>query len=191
MDKATIREEYKKRRKALSSTELSYCNDAILQHLRALSWPADGYMHVFLPILRQNEPDTWRFIRFLQQEYPSAKVVLSRTNPSNFSMEHFLMSEGIVLQENAWGIVEPVEGERVDESALDVVLIPLLVADSKGNRVGYGKGFYDRFLAQCRPDCVKIGISYFEPIEKIADVDAYDVPLDILVTPSKIHRFSF
>lgn len=191
MDKATIREEYKKRRLSLSSKELTTWNDALLQHLRDISWPVEGYIHVFLPILRHNEPDTLRFIDFLQQEYPSAKVVLSRTNPSNFSMEHFLMRDGIVLEKNAWGIMEPVEGDRVNESALDVVLIPLLVADSKGNRVGYGKGFYDRFLAQCRPDCVKIGISYFEPIEKIADVDAFDVPLDILVTPNKIHRFSF
>lgn len=105
-------------------------------------------------------------------------------------MEHFLMREGIVLEENAWGIVEPVEGERIAESALDLVLIPLLVADGKGNRVGYGKGFYDRFLVQCRPDCVKIGISYFDPIEKIDDVDAFDIPLDMLVTPKKIYRFS-
>ncbi len=190
MDKATIRELYKKRRQAIGKAALTDWNNGLLHVLQELSWPAAGYIHVFLPILRQNEPDTWHFIDFLQREYPSVKVVISRTNPSNYTMEHFLMHDGIVLQENNWGIVEPVDGERISETAVDVVLIPLLVADCKGNRVGYGKGFYDRFLAQCRPDCVKIGVSYFDPIDKIDDVGSYDIPLDMLVTPKRAYRFS-
>ena len=70
-----------------------------------------------------------------------------------------------------------------------MVLVPLLAFDSKGYRVGYGKGFYDRFLKQCRNDCVKIGLSYFEPIDAINDAGEFDVPLDFCITPQKAYVF--
>lgn len=190
MDKGKLRDVYKKRRQALSVDELSAGNAALIARLQDLRWPSEGYVHVFLPILRHKEPDVWPFIHFFKRRYPSSHVVVSRTNLVDCSMEHVVLHNDLVLRENAWGIVEPLAGERVSETALDVVIIPLLIADSKGNRVGYGKGFYDRFLAACRPDCVKIGLSYFDPIEQIADVQPFDVPLDMLITPKATYRFS-
>ena len=84
------------------------------------------------------------------------------------------------LQENAWGIPEPVDAEEVEVSEIDAVLAPLLVVDKQGNRVGYGKGFYDRFFAACRPDVKRLGLSYFEPVENITDVHGLDVPIQVL-----------
>jgi len=69
------------------------------------------------------------------------------------------------------------------------VLVPLLSFDKKGFRVGYGKGFYDRFLMQCKSDCIKIGLSYFDPIDVIDDADEFDVPLDFCITPQKVYVF--
>lgn len=88
-----------------------------------------------------------------------------------------------------WGIPEPVGGRVVEPVELDVVLIPLLAFDVNGHRVGYGKGFYDRYLAACRPDCLKIGISFFESLASIEDVEAHDIALDMAICPTQVYDF--
>jgi 5-formyltetrahydrofolate cyclo-ligase len=88
-----------------------------------------------------------------------------------------------------WGIPEPIGGRIVEPAEFDVVLIPLLAFDVNGHRVGYGKGFYDRYLASCRPDCLKIGISFFEAVAPIVDVEAHDIPLDMAICPTQIYDF--
>jgi len=88
-----------------------------------------------------------------------------------------------------WGIPEPIEGRVVEPKEFDVVLIPLLAFDVNGHRVGYGKGFYDRYLAACRPDCLKIGISFFEVMAPIEDVEAHDIPLDMAICPTQVYDF--
>jgi 5-formyltetrahydrofolate cyclo-ligase len=88
-----------------------------------------------------------------------------------------------------WGIPEPVGGRIVEPAEFDVVLIPLLAFDAKGHRVGYGKGFYDRYLVKCRPDCLKIGISLFDPVDHIEEVESHDIPLDIAICPAKLYDF--
>ena len=70
-----------------------------------------------------------------------------------------------------------------------VVFIPLLAFDQKGNRVGYGKGFYDKFLEQCKPKTVKIGLSFFSTEEEISDIYKNDISLDYCVTPQTIYKF--
>jgi 5-formyltetrahydrofolate cyclo-ligase len=69
------------------------------------------------------------------------------------------------------------------------VFIPLLAFDKSGHRVGYGAGYYDRFLSKCKPDCLKVGLSFFEPVDEISDADEFDVKLNHCVTPSKIWTF--
>lgn len=90
---------------------------------------------------------------------------------------------------SAWGIPEPVGGTVVKPTDFDIVLIPLLAFDKYGHRVGYGKGFYDRYLVNCRPDCLKIGISLFDPVDLIAEVESHDISLDIAICPSKLYDF--
>mgnify|MGYP003575184065 FL=1 len=90
---------------------------------------------------------------------------------------------------NEWGITEPVSGVEVLPEQLDIVLIPLLVYDKKGNRVGYGKGFYDRFLSECRSDAMKVGLSFFEPVDLISDANELDIPLDACISPKGIFTF--
>ena len=72
---------------------------------------------------------------------------------------------------------------------IDVVFVPLLAFDLEGNRVGYGKGYYDRFLKNCTSECIKIGVSFFPPEKKINN-DTLDVNLNYCVTPDKIYSFS-
>lgn len=71
----------------------------------------------------------------------------------------------------------------------DYVITPLLYCDVLGNRVGYGKGFYDRLFQNIHPKTVKIGVNYFSPNEIVADCNWYDVKLDYLVTPTEVLSF--
>ncbi|PRD46418.1 5-formyltetrahydrofolate cyclo-ligase [Sphingobacterium haloxyli] len=190
MTKAELRRDYKRQRSLLTEAEIGSFNISILNELLRFDWGEVHYIHTFLPITAQNEPDMWSFITDIRVYYPHIHIVVSRSEPSDYSMKHYLLTEDVVLKENAWGIVEPIDGQRVSETLLDVVLVPLLIVDTAGNRVGYGKGFYDRFLTKCRPDCRKIGISLFEPIEKIDDVNPSDVPLDMVVTPKGKVQFN-
>ncbi|MNT52815.1 5-formyltetrahydrofolate cyclo-ligase family protein [compost metagenome] len=72
---------------------------------------------------------------------------------------------------------------------LDYVLTPLLYCDSSGNRVGYGKGFYDQFFSEYPNINKKIGLNFFPPNEIITDVYEKDVQLDAVITPNQIFKF--
>ena len=94
-----------------------------------------------------------------------------------------------IFKTNGYGIEEPIDGIDMIPTEIDLVIVPLIAFDKMGNRVGYGKGYYDRFLKRCRKDCMKIGFSYFEPVEEIEDVNKLDVKLDIAITPDNIYQF--
>ncbi|NQD72398.1 5-formyltetrahydrofolate cyclo-ligase [Sphingobacterium shayense] len=190
MDKASLRIKYRMARAGLSPEQLSTFNDRILDHLLNLDYSAITYVHTFLPIRDNNEPNMWRYIERVKKLYPRIRLVISRSNPIDHSMDHFLYSSELELVENRWGIAQPKSGLRIEEAKLDLVIVPLLVADQNGGRVGYGKGFYDRFLAKCRPDCLKVGVSFFDPVANISDVDRYDILLDKLVTPQAVISFA-
>ena len=93
------------------------------------------------------------------------------------------------INKNEYNIPEPINGLPVPTEMIDVVFVPLLAYDKQGNRVGYGKGFYDKFLSECKPNVVKIGLSLFEPEELIEDVFENDVKLDFCVNPNEIISF--
>ena len=91
---------------------------------------------------------------------------------------------------NNWGISEPVSDEDYGILDYDFVITPLLYCDRQGNRVGYGKGFYDGFFEKVSVETKKIGVNYFNPEENIDDVWENDIPLDYLVTPDAVLSFA-
>ena len=104
-------------------------------------------------------------------------------------MVHYHFDEGVELIQNDYGIDEPKEGTEVSEEEIDVILVPLLAFDKRGYRVGFGKGYYDRFLPRCRSNVIKIGLSFFEPIDEINDISGFDIPLNFCITPQKNFEF--
>lgn len=189
MTKAECRTIYKQKREALSIGELAEGSRAICKLLTDMDWKAVTYLHTYIPMVHKKEPDVWTFVQYFKDMYLQKKVVVSRSNLQDCSMQHFLFSNDSQLEVNAWGILEPTGGETVSAKLLEVVLVPLLACDVKGNRVGYGKGFYDRFLSECHPDCRKIGVSFFEPMEElIDDVSSLDIPLDEVIFPKGIQQ---
>jgi 5-formyltetrahydrofolate cyclo-ligase len=187
MHKSELRKTMLQRRRALSIDEVAVRSQRIADlFFQQFALKAGQTVHVFLPIIKNNEVNTWPIIERLRLEYPEVQVVVPVTDAAQNVLTHHHLTEESVLVENAWGIPEPQDAQIVHAHEVDVVLIPLLAFDKKGHRVGYGKGFYDRFLADCRPDVVKVGLSLEPPVERIADPNRYDVPLDFAITPGGV-----
>ncbi|ERJ58451.1 5-formyltetrahydrofolate cyclo-ligase [Sphingobacterium paucimobilis] len=189
MTKQELRLQYKERRTQIDPCLREAYDEALLLTLKSLDWSGVNFVHIYLPMQGATEPDTLRFKEWLQLMHPDIRFVISRSDFQKREMMHYVWDESTVLEVNKWGILEPVDGCLVKETALDVVLVPLLVVDQLGNRVGYGKGFYDRFLAKCRPEVKTVGLSYFEPVDHISDVGEWDIRLQYCISPAGIHRF--
>jgi 5-formyltetrahydrofolate cyclo-ligase len=191
MSKQDIRKEFLKKRKALTEIEVDAFSKQIHDwFFRSIPVHAYATIHTFLPIKRNNEIDTYLIINTLQKHFVT-DIVIPRSHEDG-TMSHYLLTKDTVLEENYWGISEPSSVGSLHSSVLniDLVLIPLLCFDKKGYRVGYGKGYYDRFLAECHPNVLKIGLSVFEPINEIIDVTEFDIKMDYCITPNKIWSFS-
>ncbi|MGN0003871.1 MAG: 5-formyltetrahydrofolate cyclo-ligase [Sphingobacterium composti] len=190
MTKSELRKIFREKRNRLSIEELRLLNENLLEQFKTIDWANYSYVHVYLPLAKFNEPDTSNLINWLSQYYPNLKLVISKSNFDTGELLHYELKAETKLVENNYGILEPMNGVLVDEKLLDVVLVPLLVVDCFGNRIGYGKGFYDRFLLKCRKDVKSYGVSFFEPVELISDVGEWDVRLTNLITPERLYSFN-
>lgn len=144
---------------------------------------------MFLPMLERREPDTFMLIDWLKQNHPQIELAFPKSDFATCTMHHFLEDEQLEIDTNDYGIPEPVKGTLIPNNNVDMVIVPLLALDKQGYRVGYGKGFYDRFMAQCKPSAQFIGLSFFEPVDVIDDIDQYDVPLHQCITVNHIYQF--
>lgn len=182
MNKAELREIYKSKRAGLSTSDVEELSMVISQRVLNEITVAKQKIHVFLPIKKFKEPDTFLLIKQLMMYGDVLYTSLSDKN--SLQMKHVKFDTETKFKEDEWGIPVPVHAIPVENIHFDIILVPLLCCDKKGHRVGYGKGFYDRFLVQ-QKKAKKIGISFFEPVESISDVDANDIELDMLITPEK------
>ena len=190
MKKAVLRKQYLEKRKACSLEQGEIFSQQICRHFFEHFKPGPPLtMHVFLPILKHCEVNTWLIIKKLWAEYPEVRIVVPITNFKTDALEHYQLGPETEIKESSWGIPEPVNALQVPEPEIDMVLLPLLAFDLKGNRVGYGKGYYDKFLQRCRPDVLKIGLSLLPPVDLITDVHAGDMPLDYCITPQQGYHF--
>lgn len=192
MKKQELRRIFKQKRLELPDEVIKVLDRQLLAALQGLDYRQLSFFHVYLPIRRWKEYDTQVFVAWLQKAYPSIQVVVSKSDFETGLLRHFVLDEHTIVAENAWGIPEPLNEQELIEinpQQVDAVLVPLLVCDRYGNRLGYGKGFYDRFLKECRPDVLKIGVSYFEPIDERIPTDEWDMPLDRVICPSGVVEF--
>ncbi|WP_419212948.1 5-formyltetrahydrofolate cyclo-ligase [Maribacter sp. X9] len=186
MLKNDLRIKYSKLRSLLSPFDITEKSILISNEVLKLPiWDFQNY-HIFLPIEKKAEIETEGIISIL---LGLDKNVIVPKISSPTQLEHYLLTDSTTFQTSPLGIPEPIDGFPVKPTKIDAVFIPLLAFDTIGNRIGYGKGFYDRFLNDCRPDVIKIGLSFFEAEEKIIDVSAFDIPLDYCVTPHKTYSF--
>lgn len=191
MLKQDLRRIYQEKRRALSPEAARQDSERIGNRL--LEWlsahPGIGMIHSFLPARSKNEIDTFEMLRRIRQDFPAVQIAVPRIEKGKRLLSHHLFTEKTRLAVNKWGIPEPGASEPVSTDDLDAVLVPMLIFDRNGHRVGYGGGFYDTFLADCPARTRKIGLCHFEPIEMITDAAPYDVRLDLCITPGNCHSF--
>lgn len=189
MTKNELRKLYRQKRSAISPHEKLKLDDLLLIQFQHLAFEETDTLLTYWPMASQAEPNTLLFSSYLRHMIPSLQIAYTITDFTDYSMEAYAIYEETVYTTNNYGITEPANGRRIDPEEIDLVFVPMLICDREGFRAGYGKGFYDRYLARCRPEVLKVGFSYFEPVEKIVDTQAFDVSLNYCVTPANIYEF--
>ena len=190
MNKSQLRKIYTARQKNLSLFETKQKSELIANgFFREFDLSKVQILHCFIAIEKFNEIDTTPIFKRLWENYPQIETLVPRVDFQTGEIENLKFTIDTKLKNNIWQIKEPTTDETIETKRIDIILIPLLCFDRKGFRVGRGKGFYDKLLKNCRNDCLKIGLSFFEPTKKIFDVENFDVKLDFCLTPEKVWRF--
>lgn len=190
MLKKELRKIYLARQRRLTAAEREEKSRRIRDlFFRNFDLGAVRVLHCFLPIAKFNEIDTMPILQKIWRDFPGTQTLVPRVNFQTGLIENLPLTSVTGLVPNRWLIPEPASGQQVASKTIDLVLVPLLCCDRRGYRAGYGKGFYDKFLAGCRTDCLKIGLSYFAPVPEIRDVDEYDIKLDFCAATEKLWKF--
>ena len=185
LTKNELRTLYKAKRMALSQDEVNFLSRKLLENfILQFNHIENQSINIFLSIEKFNEVNTQTFIDYFFEN--KIRVFVPKIKDEKIiSVEIFPDSK---FEINSWGIKEP-SSNIASNKELDCVLTPLLYCDGFGNRVGYGKGFYDEFFSGNSKIGRKVGLNFFPPNEIIADIYERDVPLDILITPEQIFEF--
>lgn len=176
-DKNTLREQIKKRRKALTHEEIEEKSAKITQLLTAFAIYRSAkcicvYMAAF------NEPRTMPLIQKALADGKTVCVPITDTENTTLSLSY--IHDISALRKGAYGIFEPTVIDSANPRDVDLIVVPGIVFDKSGSRIGFGKGFYDRLLTDTR--AVKVGLCYqFQLCEGVPS-DKHDIPMNMLVT---------
>lgn len=188
MNKKELRQKYKAKRQTLTTENIEEMSLAIANKLLKLPIWDKTYFHIFLPIVEHKEVNTEFILHLLSGK--DKEILISKSDFNSRKMTHYLLTDNTKIKKNEYNIPEPVDGIEVPSNKIEVVFVPLLAFDKKGHRVGYGKGFYDKLLSECKPDVIKIGLSFFEIEPVILNIYENDVVLDYCVTPKEVYQFN-
>ena len=190
MTKSELRKIYLEKRASRSPFEIDLTSRAIADRFfKTVDLTDVKKLHTFIRVARTHELDTSRIYYRLWRDRADIETYAPRIELGGTKMENVFFHAASDLVENRWGIREPDGDQTAEPNDFDVILVPLLAFDSFGHRVGYGKGYYDRFLAKCRPDCLKVGLCAFAAETKIDDIHEADIKLDLCLTPNETIRF--
>lgn len=184
MVKKALRAEYKKLRNKLSDNEIDQKSKAIVSQIDKHIDLNNKVVSIFLPIHKHKEINTYYLLDYLKEK--NAQITAPKSDFKTVSLSHIIIDEKTHIKESSFGIPEPEAGSLIPANQHDIVFVPLLAVNKKGFRVGYGKGFYDRFLSQCKSSCLFVGLHLFDSFEEIADIHEGDIPLHLIISPNKI-----
>lgn len=188
MTKAQLRTKYLELRRNLTPGQLQQFSEQVCHQLFVHFNLEGKHVSLFLPIERQHELNT--YLIWEKALSFGAKVAVPKANHETLDMKHILFESEDQLELSPWGIPEPKKGKVIAADRFDYVFIPLLAADQRGYRVGYGKGFYDRFLKKCSPSCRFIGLHHFQSSDElISDLLPTDIRLHALIHPEGVVWF--
>ena len=182
MTKSELRKIYLEKRQQTSNDVLQQLASTIYEQVYDLDLSQVKTAHIFLTLKKFKEIDTLPIIHYLREK--NIKVVVSKSDFTTNSLQHYYLEKQTKTELSRYGIPEPLNAKKAKETDLDLVFVPLLISDKHNFRVGYGKGFYDRFLAKCRKNVATVGLNLFKPIDEIKDINEFDVPLDKVIYPN-------
>lgn len=187
MDKNTLRKVYLEKRKFLSQAEYERRNQLLYHRLIELQ-EAHNFksIHIYIPIKKNKEPDTFPFIQYLWSKKPEVDVVTAISDLKKPVLSHVKITENTTFLENKWGIPEPQDGTPYSVDKIDCVLVPMVVGNKSGHRIGYGKGYYDRFLQKCKKSTQFVGVTLGPLLEGDAFVGQFDIPMHCMITPFEV-----
>ena len=189
MQKTELRKIYREKRMGLSENERTKLDDLMLIQFQTAELPFINALLTYWPIEENNEPNTHLFTEFLKFRNPELKTCYPVSDFDNGIMKAAATDIDTPFSKTELNIYEPQSSDIVPAKEIDLVFVPLLAFDQTGYRVSNGKGFYDKWLAGCRADCIKAGFSYFEPVERIEGLHEFDLPLDLCITPQNVYVF--
>lgn len=187
MFKGEARKSLLQKRQNLSQTECIKWDDLLLIQFQKLDYSNIHSMGSFYPMEKYNEPNTILLTSYLQQFIPDLVIAYPVIDTTSGTMHFFEATDELVL--NTMGIYEPNQDKLIPSHQIDCFLVPLLGFDLCGHRLGFGKGYYDKYFSTCHHPHQRIGISYFDPMPNIQDTHEFDVPLTHCITPWNSYEF--
>lgn len=181
--KQQIREKLLARRKSLPEKHYLQKSKQIYERLKNLDeFKQANFVHCYVSINKRREVNTHPLLKEMLQA--GKNVAVPFTQIEKGTLRHIQLKHFEDLESNRWGVLEPGEGDEIHPGKLDLVIVPMVGGDLNKNRIGYGKGFYDRFLA--KTNCPKIGLLFEECLVERLPAERFDVRLNKVVTESKI-----
>ena len=187
MNKSAARKHWLEQRNNLTVNDCLKLDDLLLLQFQKLDWSNVHVVASYYPLEKQNEPNTLLFTNYLKAVIPGITIAYPMVDTTILTMQFYAETE--TLQQNQYGIMEPLPTRPIEIEQIDALLVPLIAFDQTGHRIGYGKGFYDKYFVNFPPNRPRIGISYFKPIANIQDTHEFDVPLTHCITPWNSYEF--
>tara|TARA_R110001599_G_scaffold100421_3_gene257291 strand:- start:4835 stop:5404 length:570 start_codon:yes stop_codon:yes gene_type:complete len=189
MTKKVLRETFLEKRKTLTHEEHTLRSALVCeQAFKLITERQFKNIHLYLPLTKMREVITTPLFKKLTGT-SEHQVVLPRVNTKTKTLEHIAYNSTTKLMVGNFGVTEPRGEELFNINNLDVVFVPLISFDRKGFRIGYGGGYYDKFLAQAGDKLIKVGLAITPPLDHIPYSESYDIPLDFCITHHKIYSF--
>ncbi len=187
-NKESLRKKYLDLRKTITYKQIEESSIEICNSLLAHFNFSHHQIHLFYPIEGKNEINTWPIHQKLIKKNVLHTSIYDHLK-NEWNCVHFDHKTTFVKQK--FDVPIPKKFEYSNWQNIDVILMPLLCFDKFGNRIGYGKGIYDRICSKLKKSCIKIGLSYFEAHPYEIETDEFDIPLDFCLTPIKLYKFNF
>lgn len=173
MNKDDIRRRVKARKTMLDDSDRMTAAQSVFAMLEQTA----AFMLADRILMYHSLPDELSTHEFIRRWSPRKHFYLPRVNGVNLDI---LPYEESKLELGSFHIEEPSGNDTVDAADIEMVVVPAVAYDARGNRLGRGKGFYDRFLAST--PAVKVGVGYdFQLLDEIP-AEPHDVPMDIVIT---------
>ncbi|HMR83525.1 MAG TPA: 5-formyltetrahydrofolate cyclo-ligase [Niabella sp.] len=187
MLKSEARKIFLEKRRYTTLPQRMKWDDLILIQFQNLGLPDINILFSYAAM--EMEVNTDPVVDYLLFRNPGLQVAYPVCEFENYTMKAVAVTADTPFVKNKYGTPEPVSATTIVPDSIDMAIIPLLCFDKKGYRVGYGKGFYDKYLQHTSNDIIKIGLSYYEPVDEISDRNEFDVPLNYCITPERMYEF--